>query len=189
MTEIVAATGVEQASKQMSQMGQPEPASREIVSLFEHLLGQKIDQPSGLPKETIARMLANPTTLGDHILANVEGMHQTFKDFSAQIEDQLTPPGAEGMSLGADSADRPDNGGVFADLANSAESVPGPASQMPASEDGKGIVPNGYDGWQSEMQELLWVQYNVGKILVHEEMMSKAAGKSTQNLDMLLRGQ
>lgn len=185
MTEISAASAI--GRDPISSVGQQgsEPVSHEIVDLFEHLLGEKLVQPSGVTKDTMARILANPSSLGDHILANVEGMHQTFNEFSAQIEGQLAPAGTEGMSLGGQSGS--DEGGISSQLDPDAGMLPGPAES--------GGLQNQSDrvdspaGWQGEMQDLLWVQYNVGRILVHEEMMSKAAGKSTQNLDMLLRGQ
>lgn len=189
MTEVMAITGIQGGNAQTAQNSGTEPVSREIVNLFEHLLGQKIQEPGGPAADALARILANPSSLGDHILANVEGMHQTFNEFSTELESRLVPPGAEGMSLSGSVAKSDSAGGVYSNLDFTTEASPGPASQMPAAADGKGNVIPGYEGWQNEMRELLWVQYNVGRILVHEEMMSKAAGKSTQNLDMLLRGQ
>ena len=195
MADISAAAGVERVAVQLNQLNRAEqvshnPPTHDIVNLFEHLLGQKVVEPSGPAKDAIANILANPTTLGGHILANVEGMHQTFNEFSTDIESRLSPDGVEGMSLGGGSQSH-DTGGITSNIEVAASTGPGPAAEVPSaqSSDGKDAPTTEYGGWQNEMQDLLWVQYNVGRILVHEEMMSKAAGKSTQNLDMLLRGQ
>ena len=105
--------------------------------------------------------LADPNRLADKVLSSLENIRSDYTSLLGQAEARLQPGPATAGQAAAPAGAEPGDGAL--------------ADRMVAA--------------QLEIKELMWLQLNIGRVMVQEELMSKVAGRSTTNVDMLLRGQ
>lgn len=106
--------------------------------------------------------LADPSKLAEKVMESLESMRADYTSLMGQAEARLEPGPAALSSNPADG---------------------------PAVSTGPQALADRMASAQQEIKELMWLQLNIGKVLVQEQLMSKVAGRSTQNIDTLLRGQ
>jgi hypothetical protein len=103
-------------------------------------------------------------TLADQILSSVEQMSKDYHRLMDKTEKMLEPGPAEAR-LGPSSSTT---------ISNDAAQMAKPETPLDAVE---------------ATRDILAMQFDIGRLMVHEQLVSSAAGRSNQNLDTLLRGQ
>ena len=110
------------------------------------------------------RSALDPSGMGDRILQAVDGMRQDYRRMVGDAHRLLQPgPATTGLS--------PSDGNVISHEAATAGNSDPHATAI------------------DEIREMLMVQLDMGRLMVHEQLVSSTAGRSNRSLDTLLRGQ
>ena len=103
-------------------------------------------------------------TIANQILSSVDEMRQDYQRLVGKTEKMLEPGPAESQLA-------PKNAATISNDATQSPTFDSPANVVDAT------------------REILSMQFDIGRLMVSEQLVSSAAGKSNQNLDTLLRGQ
>ncbi|MCB1969079.1 MAG: hypothetical protein H6851_01475 [Geminicoccaceae bacterium] len=106
----------------------------------------------------------DPATLGDRILASVQGMREDYQRMVGDAQNMLKPGPAEG-ALTASSEN------VISHEVATSQAIDPHATAI------------------DEIRGMLAMQLDMGRLMVHEQLMSSTAGRGNRSLDTLLRGQ
>lgn len=161
--------------------------SEEFIELFEYMHdaaagnGQAVD----FDIRAFAESLANPETIGESLLKGVEELRVAHDDMMNRINVQgvSVETGPAGGSLNADGLF--DGPASYSPASGGAETTSSQASTETQAGD---QLQNMLDSMHKDMQDMLELQYHVRSVMAREEMVGSVAGRSSQNMDMLLRG-
>ncbi len=155
------------------------PASREVDVFQQATTANK----AALIQQNAA--LGTPSAIGGHLMSKMREVHQNYRSALGRLEKMLPDEVTQSVH-GTEQSHSP-----FADL-----------DGKPANSEHFGVEDaDGFKAYKdmsldelmatqkSTINDMMSLQYQMGKVSVEEALVSSVAGKATRNLEMLLRGQ
>lgn len=128
-------------------------------------LSDLLQHQSARLESTSSSRSSDPAMIADRILESIDSMRKDYQQLLGKAEQMLeSGPASNPLAVG------------------------GPATIVRDGAAGQGPVEP-HQVAAAEIREMLAVQLDMGRLMVHEQLVSSTAGKSNQNLDTLLRGQ